>query len=215
MISFITCSANSIEVPILRTSIANRIKGKYEIICTVGEKNIGIAYNKGAYEAKGDILVFTHEDVEIRSTDFDLEQASMCAYLHGVIGVAGARVLPDNLCWWATQEKLSGACLHTKNNEIWMSTYGKFGEVEVLDGVFLMCHRKTFQLLHGFDENIPGWDFYDIDFTLRSIQQGLKNFTYPIMVCHHSLGEGCKEEQWQENRLLIANRLHNGYYNSK
>lgn len=220
MISFITCTRNDKKVPILRQSLHDRLYNsiEYELIPVVGAERITKGYNYGASFSKGGVYVFIHEDVEVRASGWDILQASKLVQgKFGVLGVAGAKTLPSNCIWWDSKDingvpQLSGACAHTDKKVIWMNSFGAYQRVQVLDGVFLMCSADTFEALDGFDETIPGWDFYDIDFTYRANQLGYKNTTYPLYLVHHSIGDTSQKPQWHKNREMMEKRVKDKHY---
>ena len=202
-LSIISCHPSSEDAPLLRGSIAanSGLQGA-EIIVTVAGDSIAKKYNAGAARAKGDVLIFTHSDVELLSSRAMIGSAiSVLARPSiGILGIAGARVLNNNAIWWAMNDQLSGACLHTDDKGHWMTAFGRYGRVVVLDGVLLMMTRRTFELVGPFDEAFPGFDYYDIDLTLRAHLAGFLNVTYPLHVLHHSVGEVKNKQGWHDAR---------------
>src|SRR5207245_6570518 len=90
----------------------------------------------------------------------------------------------------------------------WPGGEAIFGSVVVLDGVFFMCRRRTFEQLGGFDDQMfRGYHFYDIDITLRAHLAGLRNYAAPISLYHHSLG--IYDEIWEGTRQVFV-RKHSG-----
>ena len=210
-LSVITAHPSSEEVSILRRSLfMNAGKEEMEIVVTVGAESIAKAYNAGAAKAQGETFLFTHSDVEILTS-----RAMLGGAIHdlqrkesGVLGIAGTRVLQDTAVWWdsSIKRELSGACMHTDKNTTWMTTFGHYGRVVVLDGVFLMMRREVFEKVGPFDEDFPGWDYYDIDFTLRVHLAGFINSTYPLHILHHSLGNRINNEGWKKNRAQFQKK---------
>lgn len=209
ILSIVTCHPTSSELPILRSSVNGNLGGEgIEITVTVGASSIARAYNQGAEKSRGDILLFTHSDVEICSSRKLLEEAMAISAnpAIGFLGIAGGRVLREDAIWWSQRDQLSGLCLHREGPRYWPTAFGMYGQVVVLDGVFLMCSRSTFDALSGFDESIPGWDFYDIDVTLRSYLLGKANVTFPILCLHHSLGNISNKPGWHMNRKMFLEK---------
>lgn len=208
-LSIITCHPDNPSVPGLQNSFLGNVgKGGSEMICSVGASSIAAAYNKGADAAKGQIFLFTHSDVELMCSRRSLEEAmATCAADNaGVLGIAGSRVLREDGIWWSQRDQLSGACLHTEKKCFWMTAFGNFGQVVVLDGVLLMMRREVYDKLGGFDESIPGWDYYDVDFTLRAYLAGFINLTFPLQVMHKSIGDTSNKPGWHANRAAFAEK---------
>lgn len=180
--------------------------GDTEIIVTVEGNSIAEKYNAGARCALGHFLLFTHSDVELLTSRSVLAAALRTANdpKIGVVGIAGTRVLNQNSIWWSIGDQLSGACMHTDGQTHWVTAFGKYGRAVVLDGVLLLMRREVFDRVGGFDETFPGFDFYDVDITLRVHLLGLMNATYPLFVLHHSIGDTRNKPQWEINRRMFA-----------
>jgi len=209
ILSIITCHPSSDEVPTLRHSVeANAGFGDTELVVTVEGDSIARKYNTGAKRAKGQLFLFTHSDVELLSSRSILAAALRTANdpKIGVVGIAGARVLNQNGIWWSIGDQLSGACMHTDGQSHWMTAFGRYGRVVVLDGVVLLMRREVFDKVGGFDETFPFFDYYDIDLTLRVHLAGLMNATYPLHVLHHSLGDTRNKPQWDLNRRQFTEK---------
>lgn len=204
-LSVIVCHKDNPKFEFLRNSIASNIgMVGIEIIPVIGAESIAKGYNEGASRAKTPYLAFVHSDVEWTSSRaMTLGLLSrMKAPDTGFIGIAGSRVIREDAMWWQAQkDMLSGACLHAENGQMWMTSFGKYGPVAVLDGVFMVVRQDVFGRLGGFDESLPGWDYYDIDITLRATLAGYMNHTYPLHVLHHSLGNRVfTDPGFKENR---------------
>ena len=209
ILSIITCHPSSDEVPTLRHSVeANMGLGDTEIVVSIAPSSIASAYNHGAHRAVGHFLLFTHSDVELLTSRSVLAAALRTANdpKIGVVGIAGTRVLNQNSIWWSIGDQLSGACMHTDGQSHWMTAFGRYGRVVVLDGVVLLMRREVFDKVGGFDETFPFFDYYDIDLTLRVHLAGLMNATYPLHVLHHSLGDTRNKPQWDLNRRQFTEK---------
>jgi hypothetical protein len=177
-------------------------------------------FNHGAGQAKGEVLVFVHDDVQFLGNP--LTMATPLKLLEdpkvGFVGVAGTRLLEAGGCWWGRNvmrdvlASCRGMAWHRAENEfglhvnVWPPGGGQFGRVLVLDGILLMCHRRTFDRLGGFDDrNYQGFHFYDIDITFRAAQEKLANFAAPIPLLHQS--DGPVREGWETNRQVFLRKF--------
>ena len=79
----------------------------------------------------------------------------------GFLGIAGAKRLNKTACWWHglgreyphPESFLQGMVFHGSSiNECYPTYYGGFGEVEVLDGLFLVTTGAT---LHNINTKMP------------------------------------------------------------
>lgn len=179
-------------------------------------------YNAGAAQSSGDILVFLHDDVLVLGNRlaFDKPLALLQEPTTGFIGVIGANRVNLQGTWWGDmpQQQAFAYCrgevmvpdtvapnVFGINSFVWSDSLGVFGLALVVDGVFLMCRRQTFEKLGGFDAaTFQGFHFYDVDMTLRASFAGLKNYVAPIPIYHESLGK--YDDAWEAQRQKFVTK---------
>ena len=221
MIDFITLSRDDSKIRTLTNSIAAWLQGsshEWTLIRLDGARyDIFSGYNAGASQGQGEILAFVHDDVRFLGNRLTLEKPLELfrAADTGFLGIAGTRLLLEHACWWASNPQTEGRGMvcHPAEGEfgiqwdIWpMQQVGLFGRVAVLDGVFLMCQRETFNRLGGFDaQTYRGFHFYDVDITFRALQLGLVNYAVPIPVFHNHIG--MPSHEWQENQQIFLRKF--------
>lgn len=218
MISFVTVSKDKSKFDGLRSNLEGIFQshpGFEFIVCDGTEHDIFTGYNAGAAEAKNEVLAFLHDDVRLwcSASVFEKPMELLKKPFTGFIGAAGTRMLPKDGCWWKSPEKSTrGMVAHPDENEfgvhwnVWPHQAAQFGEVAICDGVFLLCHRRTFDRLGGFDaETYKGFHLYDIDITLRARLEGLVNYVAPIPLFHNSVGR--TNDNWEENRKIFARKF--------
>lgn len=219
MISFVTISQSDEKVAALQANL-ELVFGRsvpWELLVADGNtEDIFTGYNQKAKLANGDYLCFLHDDVKILGNRevFDLPKELLDKPFTGFVGAAGTRLMPKEGCWWKSPEsECRGAVYHpTKSSSIfgmhlncWPHIAAQFGQTVILDGVLLMCSKKTFNRLEGFDaDTFKGFHFYDVDITLRAHLLGLINYVAPIPVIHRSYG--ITNENWEENRKLYVKK---------
>lgn len=224
MIEFITLSRSK-EVPKqLANSIAMMMLRMHPWNLTVidGEKHdLFNGYNAGAAETKGEYLAFVHDDVQFLGNPLTMARPLQCMENPqcGFIGVAGSRILVEDGCWWAQNTSIEvltncrGMVAHPNDGDFglryntWPPGSALFGQVLVMDGVLLMCHRRTFEALGGFDaKNYTGFHFYDVDITFRAAMElKLVNLVAPIPILH--LSPGAMQEDWERNRQIFVRKF--------
>lgn len=176
---------------------------QYQILAIDGNtQDIPTGYNRGVLESglashPEAVFVFVHDDVRLMC-NFDLLQQALDLTVKdgtGVVGVAGTTLLNENGCWWFNSPDCRGSVYHSNEEKtilhqnVWPGPgHAFYGEVVALDGLFLCCSAATFEKIGGFRTNLPGFHFYDIDFSLRSHLMGLKNFVVPLPIYHGSIG---------------------------
>ncbi|HYT46225.1 MAG TPA: glycosyltransferase [Methylomirabilota bacterium] len=219
MISFITISQSDEKVGALNQNL-ELVFGRsspWELLVADGsELDIFQGFNKMAAEANGDNLIFLHDDVRLLCNRecFDKPFELLSKPFTGIIGAAGTVYMPADGCWWkAPHTDCRGAVYHPSKTDTifgvhlnaWPHMTARFGETLICDGVLLMCSKRTFNKLEGFDEGtFKGFHFYDIDISLRAHLHGLQNYVAPIPVLHNSYG--FTNENWEENRLRFISK---------
>jgi cephalosporin hydroxylase len=202
-ISLIMCSRN----PDLYQRTYNYLGAAVDFVPMIGQESMAKGYNVGAAQAASDILVFTHDDTHLPSNKtmwVDLIN-QLKVENSGVAGVVGYRAV-DGKHWLPIQFG-SGACMHSEGTQEWLSTFGNFGETIILDGIFLAMTRKVFDDIGGFDEDYPGWHFYDIDISFRAYMKGYRNFTFPLKVTHdRTKAKKVNPKEWREHERIFMSK---------
>ena len=189
----------------------------YELLFYInpGTHSLTELYNKGLKESKNKYVLFCHNDIKYLKSGWGkryIEQLENQDY--GIIGHAGSTKLTESGRWWDDMNLMVGQVWHQHHDEQsgktmkWESKYsGNFGENIIqtinLDGL-AFCVNKD-KIKEKFDENIKGFHFYDLDFTLANHLAGVKCgviFNNPIL--HKSIG--MTNEQWETTRQQFVNK---------
>lgn len=165
------------------------------------------AYNRGLEQAKNDIVVFCHDDIIIESKGWGKKLIKHFDETDfGVLGLAGSTGLGEDGKWWSNHNLMVGIVNHQHNGKKWESRYsGDFGDKVIetvnVDGLFFAIKKD--RLKYGFNENVEGFHFYDIDFTYGNHVNGCKvGVMFNIRVTHLSIGQ--TNDQWEENRIKFS-----------
>jgi GT2 family glycosyltransferase len=206
MISVIVCSRKPESWDFHRRNIEKTIGVPYEycrIDNTHNTYGICAAYNKGAEQAKGDILVFVHEDAFFMEPGWGAVLESKFTYdpRIGLIGVAGTQyLLPDSNLWIAAgQPFLKGRIIHELNRGetfiLTVFTWDKAdSDVVAIDGVFMAMSRNAFNTAKFDDINFPEFHFYDLDISMQVRKKHRIIVTWDILIKHFSGGN--PNESW-------------------
>jgi glycosyltransferase involved in cell wall biosynthesis len=189
----------------------------YELIFYInpGTHSLTELYNKGLNESKNKYVLFCHNDIKYLKSGWGkkyIEQLEKQDF--GIIGHAGTTKLTESGRWWDDMNLMVGQVWHQHNDEQsgktmkWESKYsGNFGENIIqtinLDGL-AFCVNKD-KIKEKFHENIKGFHFYDLDFTLANHLAGVKvgvMFGNPIL--HKSIG--MTNEQWETTRQQFVDK---------
>ena len=166
-------------------------------------------YNRYITEDYRDyIIIFTHDDVIIE--DLMLRDKLIKAHEHfDVVGVAGStNTTIKSPAYWhlmADRKDLRGFCAHYLPSGYFMTTFGESAtSVDLIDGVFMSV--KVSKLLDAqvtFDEDFD-FHFYDLAFSKRVTNAGLRLGVWPIFITHFSPGGG--NQRWKDLEPLFIQK---------
>lgn len=173
----------------------------HEIIGIHDARSLCEGYNRGVRQSNGDLLVFSHDDVELASPDF---AARVLHHLenYDLVGIAGtSRLVSGN--WinggWPHLHGQVGSEV-AKPGRLIVTVYQLAGPatagVEAIDGVLLAARRELLERV-AFDETtFDGWHLYDLDFSLAAHAAGFRTAVCnDICLIHDSIGT--YNEDWQ------------------
>jgi len=190
MISFIVPTTDNAQLDRLRTSL-NQLGQPFELIPVYNSLSFFDCWRKGVKKAKGDYLIFTHQDTEYYYLpDLDKEFTKKV----GMCGVAGTKLIDRSEPWWYDKKRLhsgllSGQIYHNAIRSKGLSTFGPYGdELKVLDGVCLVTQKDILLKVGIPDLDWCAWDYYDHVICMEYIKRGYKLKTIPIIMVHKSDG---------------------------
>ena len=159
-------------------------------------------YNKALKETKNDIVVFCHNDIIFNTKNWGKKIIShFNNSKFGILGVAGTTEMQSTGRWWQNPSLMLGQVKHTHEGKTWNSVYSpKFGdeilESILVDGLFFVVSKNRLNV--GFDENIKGFHFYEIDFCFNNHLNGTKiGVITNVTITHKSIGQ--TNEEWEIN----------------
>lgn len=201
MISVIICSRSGSISTELFKNIEKTAGVPVEIITvdnSTGQFNISQAYNEGATQAQYKYLCFIHEDVLFTSTNWGekILQLFTADPELGLIGLAGSLYKPDYITGWTTgiqqwdRANVWHGLPEGGTARYYINPEGRNTDnVITVDGVFMAVIQDVFKLV-TFDENLEGFHFYDIEYSLRIKEAGFKALVVlnDIHLLHNSQG---------------------------
>ena len=201
-------------------SLLNNINDTIGVQCNIMYiKNNGVSLTKVYQEAMDtsstDIVIFVHDDVEFLRSGWGEEIVRMFNEHeeYGIIGVAGSAEFDSNAMWWNYSKKY-GQVLHRSEGKSWLTTFSPLlkkdlEEVCVIDGLFMAVHKN--RISKGFNKEVEGFNFYDIDFCLSNFLDGKTKIgvTTNVRLAHNSVGN--LTDNWFENRKLINEKYNKNY----
>jgi hypothetical protein len=209
VISVIICSIDPDKFAAVSDTYARRMGDEpYEIVGIHDAKSLCEGYNRGLRESKGDICVFSHDDIEILSDDLG---GTLRRHLRhwDVVGVAGT----TRMCamGWANAgiRYTRGVVTHRIADGYEIRFFGApdivNGAIQGMDGLFFAARREVAEKV-GFDEmTFDGWHGYDADFTFRCYLAGWRlAVCLDIKLVHFS--SGTVDEDWKRYALRFQEK---------
>ncbi|WP_323735589.1 glycosyltransferase [Methanosphaera sp. ISO3-F5] len=190
----IICVYNNKEI--LNEYLLNSLSqqdSNYDLILINNEKNrfysATSALNYGAKKAKGDYLLFVHQDVKFIGTNWlsktELEIKKLDKI--GAVGVLGKKDihLYTNILMGEPPRRVSDYTLKTPL------------EIKTLDECLIIIPKKVFNK-HKFDEKTcDDWHLYGTDYVLSIKKEGYKSYVIPTNLIHRSIGDSLSETYYQ------------------
>ena len=141
------------------------------------------ALNYGVRKATGDILIFSHQDIFLKTENelTELAEAIQSCPIGCIVGTQGVKE-PSKLYY---ENLTAGREYIPQLNRKYEK---KLYEVSCIDeGLFGML-RKTWEA-HPFDEKLcDNWHLYGVEVCLWARKNGNKVFVYPAHIHHFSMG---------------------------
>ncbi|TMH98489.1 MAG: hypothetical protein E6H46_14165, partial [Betaproteobacteria bacterium] len=188
-----TCSNDDTQFAAMAASYDRALPDwPHDIVRIADATSLAEGYTRGVAVATGEIVIFSHDDVEILAADFGHRLSRRLAECD-VLGVAGATRATGPAWPFAGWPFLHGSVIYPDETGYRVAVYSRnvplARGIRVMDGVFLAMRREV-ALRIGWDaEACDGFHGYDVDFTLRAAQAGLRlAVASDLGVVHRSYG---------------------------
>ena len=177
MISIVMCSRTQAEADRAADIFDAVLAGEqHEVVTVIAAPSMCSGYNAGIRQASGEVVCFVHDDVEPIGQQF-AQRLLGHMQRFDVLGVAGGSKLIGPAWHLAGPPHVFGQVTHgdRANGRMWVNTFGvpsrAVDGIVGLDGLFIACRRSVLDRV-TFDEQVPGYHLYDIDFSYRAAQAG-------------------------------------------
>lgn len=160
--------------------LINNIESKF--------KSAAEALNYGGRKAKGDYIMFVHQDVDLYSNT-RLEEVEKILDKLSNLGIAGVAGSCENIKGNVTNiengiPKRSAGEIHIK----------KPTKVQTVDECLIIIPKPVFNILQ-FDEKVCNdWHLYAVDYSLSIRKLGYNIYVIPIYIYHLSIGFKSEEK---------------------
>lgn len=202
MISVIVCSADAEKTAHVHAHY-ERLLGTVpnERLLIYNPESMAAGYNQAIDKSRGDVLIFSHDDVEFLQDDF---VGTIERHLQSVdvLGVAGTDLLTGANWISAGGGHLFGQVAHPHSRGFGVCEYGTESvlatDCMALDGCWMCAKREVVESIRFDDATFDGFHCYDLDFSFRAhlarYRVGVASDLFPI---HYS--GGTYNERWRES----------------
>lgn len=182
-------------------------RDRFKVIRDDSPFNFSALSNTGASVARGEILCFMNNDVEILNSDWLEEMVSFAA--RPEIGCVGARLwYPDGTLQHGGVILGIGGVGNHAHYHLARGNPGYFGRAvlhqsfSVVTGACLLIRRSTFDDVDGFDASLAV-AFNDVDLCLRVREAGYRNIWTPYaeLIHHESASRGIEDNPEKLSRF--------------
>lgn len=200
-VSAVVCSIDPQKAKRIREHYQTLFGGRsFEIVQIDDARSLSEGYNRGFAKTSGDVVIFSHDDIEIAAPDF---AARLLRHLstHDVVGVAGtSRLIGVN---WnsAGWPRLHGCVAHGEQggNGFFFHCFGPPPQaaVQAVDGLFIAAKREVCEAIPFDATTFDGFHLYDLDFSYRAFLAGFRiAIAWDIPIIHASSGR--LDAAWQK-----------------
>lgn len=203
---------NECDDPETITFLSELGGGEAEVIPVSGPFNFSRLNNEAVRSARGELLCFLNNDVEV--TDPDWLSLLALQAMRPDIGAAGARLLyPDGTIQHAGVFTGIGGGAGHGHRHLGKDDAGYFERshipqrVSAVTGACLVVSREKFLAVDGFDEENFPVAFNDVDLCLKLNERGWQSFYEPraSLIHHESKSRG--SDRLKSNRRRFAREL--------
>ncbi|MCP3178429.1 glycosyltransferase [Desulfuromonas sp. KJ2020] len=185
--SVITCSIDDEKFARLQSSLFKAFKEPVELIRIDDARSLCEGYNRGLLEARGEAVVFCHDDIEFLNENLG-ERLRQDLEMSDLVGVAGTTRLVEGSWIAAGQPHIHGQVAHLVKDRpgvISLCMYGNgrdpehVTDVQALDGLFFAVKRPVLEQIRFDEATFDGFHLYDLDFTYAAYLKG-----FHLMIDH-------------------------------
>ncbi len=216
--SVVVCSVDAVKRRRICEQYERLFAGhRFEIVVIPDARSLCEGYNRGFARSSGELVVFSHDDIQIATGDLARRLLGHFAD-SDLVGVAGTTRLAGPAWSRAGWPHVHGCVGHRSRIAgrpphylpYYLDCYGppgKTGGAQALDGVFFAATREACEAV-PFDERIfDGFHLYDVDFSYRAFLAGLRvAVVWDILIVHDSSGDFGETWRHYADRFMAKHR---------
>jgi GT2 family glycosyltransferase len=200
LFSVIVCSVEQTKQRAIRAEYARAFSGaSFEFIQIDDAKSLCEGYNRGFAQSAGEIVVFSHDDIEFVSNRVS-ENLLRSLTQWDLVGIAGTSRLAGKSWVAAGRPYIHGKIIQVRPSGRVLHSFGPppSGDrtLEAMDGVFLATRRMVCEEVPFDEQTFDGFHFYDLDFTHSAYLRGFRlGVCEDLLLAHQSAGG--HDEAWR------------------
>jgi hypothetical protein len=166
---------------------------RHEVVGIHDARSLCEGYNRGLRASRGEVLVLSHDDVDLLAPDFVARLVDALRHFE-VVGPVGATRLTGPVWGWAGHPDVHGWIAHRPGGRgdwrpAFWSPWPRVRDAVALDGVLIAGWRHVFDAVRFDDATFDGFHCYDVDFTWRASRAGHRiGVCGDLCLVHESVG---------------------------
>ncbi|HTV48963.1 MAG TPA: glycosyltransferase [Phycisphaerae bacterium] len=208
MFSVIICSIDPVKFARIQQHYRELFgPDAYELIGVHDARSMAEGYNRGIAAAKGEVVIFSHDDIEfLRPADW-LFRLKLHLSRFDMLGLAGTTKLIYPAWAVSAPPYIFGQVAHKAGTKDWPAPYrleiygvpaAALGGIQAMDGVFLAVRRKVLQRIRFDEKTFNGFHCCDVDFTYCAYRAGFKLAVVCDMPALHDSTGAFDSEAWRK-----------------
>ena len=215
MLSIVMCSRDDQRFAAGEAGYAKAMgSAQYEIIRIPDARSMSEGYNRGYLEARGDQILFSHDDAFFLSGGL-AEKLAHHFERFDVFGVIGSTEMAGPVIHAAGPPYLYGQIATIQPPRglrvcIINAAAPAVPGMKLLDGVLIGATRAAVERLDGWDETFRGFHGYDVDFSFRAHLAGLRVGCACDLDVLHTADSSYDTPEWREAamRFIAVHKAH-------
>ncbi|GAB7389188.1 hypothetical protein BSNK01_30260 [Bacillaceae bacterium] len=177
-----------------------------DVIAISDAPSMCAGYNQGMRQSDAKYKVYLHQDVFIVNRNFLYDIITLFEKYPklGLVGVAGAKTIPNNGVWWESTQRF-GKVYDSHTGEMALLSFKDteldYEPVQAIDGLIMITQYD----LPWREDLFKGWHFYDLsqcqEFLLAGYDVGVVRQNEPW--CVHDCGIANVKNGFDENRKVF------------
>jgi hypothetical protein len=173
---------------------------RHEVVAIRNARSLAEAYDWALRRSVADVIVLSHDDVDILAPDFAARLFDRLRAFD-VVGVAGSTRMDGPALGWSGHPHLRGWITHRAHDDpAWrvdvLDPRPVAGGITLLDGVLLAGRREAFRAVSFDAVSFDGFHLADLDWSYRAAQAGFRlGVAADLLLVHASRGN--YDATWQ------------------